>query len=207
MLSYLRLATLLSLALLAGCGRNPARPAKVAPDELKRPAYKNFFEVFGGGEQEFHGAMIYTRAGPNGPQMYDGKASVGVFHPIAGHNDMVLAILYDANPITDPPPMQLQLLGRFDEAGIMWGEPGDPMILCDLRQEQVDWAFGNGIPQPLIDEMVRVAIDAAWSSELPVRNQFGRFILVDADGYFPPTTDTEDKAIEDEAERSDQPPD
>lgn len=198
MASYVRLATLLALAVLAGCGRNaPARPTKLAPGELKRPEYTLFFEAFGHGAEGFGGAILYTTAGPKGPQMSDGKASVGVFQPIAGNLDMVLGILYDANPITDPPPMQLQLLGRVEEAGVVWGEPGDPMVLCDLRQEQVDYVFAHGIPESLIEEMVAAAVDAEWTSALPAPHLFGRFILVAADAHIPSGLQPENDDSED----------
>ena len=198
MVSFLRLVILVSLAVQAGCGRNaPARPTRFTPVELQRPAYTIFFETFGHGEGRAQGAILYITAGPKGIQMGDGKVAAMIFQPIAGHLDMVLGILYDANPVTDPPPMQLQLLGRVEEAGVVWGEPGDPMVLCDLRQEQVDYVFAHGIPVSLIEEMVAAAVDAEWTSELPAPHLYGRFILVAADAHIPSGIQPENDDSED----------
>ncbi|MCZ6493172.1 MAG: hypothetical protein O6933_03745 [Planctomycetota bacterium] len=184
MVSFLRLVILVSLAVQAGCGRNaPARPTRFTPVELQRPAYTIFFETFGHGEGRAQGAILYITAGPKGIQMGDGKVAAMIFQPIAGHLDMVLGILYDANPVTDPPPMQLQLLGRVEEDGVMWGEPGDPMVLCDLSQEQVDYVFAHGVPESLIEEMVTAAVDAKWTSKLPAPHRFGQLIFVEADAH------------------------
>ncbi len=192
MVSFRRLGVLVSLAVLAGCCRNAsARPTRFTPEEVQRPAYTIFFETFGHGEGRAQGAILYITAGPKGIQMGDGKVAAMIFQPIAGHLDMVLGILYDANPVTDPPPMQLQLLARLEEGGVMWGEPGDPMVLCDLSQEQVDYVFAQGIPESLIEEMVTAAVDAEWTSELPAPHRYGQFILMEADAHISSDTHPE----------------
>lgn len=202
------LLLLLALVILAGCpNQNPARPRNFTAEEIEAPVYDTYYETFGEGQDRTYGTILYTTQGMNGPQLVDAKTAATVFLPIVEHPDMILHIAYNANPKTDPPPMQLQLLGRVDADGRASGDYGDPVVLCDLNQQQVNWVFVNEIPQPLIDEMIQVAIDAGWSKDLTVPNQFGRFILVDADGYIPPTTNAEDKVVDDEAEPSDQPPD
>ena len=184
-----------------GTSSRPSRPTRFTPQELVSPAHAVFFETFGEGEQRGgYGSIFYTRMTSAGRQMYDNKAAMVAFHRIPEQPDMVLSICYNANPKTDPPPMQLQLLAKTDPPlmsyGFLWGGPGDPVVLCDLNPQQVDYVFNHGVPEPLVEAMVSAAEEADWSSELPAPHLFGEFILVDAAPYFRSDREQEDAETE-----------
>ncbi len=181
------LAALLLLLICVGgrCKPNPARPAALTHGETQSAWYAEFFAALGDEEQRWHGAILYTRQTPQGLTMDDGKAAAEVFKPVPQHDRMVLAILYNPEEQTDPPPMQLQLLVKKQKNGVVWGEPGDPVVLCDLTLSQAQQILDDGgVPESLQIAMVDAARAANWVPKLPAPNQFGRFLRVPSDGHF-----------------------
>ena len=108
--------------------------------------------------------------------------TVGVARPVAGHPDKVLAVCFDPSPRRGQPHMQLQLLAR---AQFVTWRYGDPVVVCDLSQEQVAYVREHGLPDSLVTAMVEAAESAGWTATLPTPNTFGRFVVVDASDHFP----------------------
>jgi len=152
---------------------------------LKAAWHAEFFTALGDDEQRFHGAILYTRPGPTGPVFDDGKAAAQVFKLLPQNQDMVLGILYNPEVQTDPPPMQLQLLARHQENGVVWGEPGDPVVVCDLTLPQARQILKDGgVPGSLQVAIVDAAEAAKWVPSLPAPNQYGRILRVSSDDHF-----------------------
>jgi len=180
-------AALLLLLICVGgrCKPNPARPSSLTHGETETAWYAEFVAALGDEEQRFYGAILYTRQTPQGLTMDDGKAAAEVFKLVPQHDGMVLAILYNPEEQTDPPPMQLQLLVKKQKNGVVWGEPGDPVVLCDLALSQAQQILDDGgVPESLQIAMVDAARAANWVPKLPAPNQFGRFLRVPSDGHF-----------------------
>lgn len=181
------LAVLLLLLICVGgrCKPNPARPSSLNHGETETAWYAEFVAALGDKEQCWTGAIVYTRQTPQGLTLDDGKAAAEVFKSVPQHDGMVLAILYNPEEQTDPPPMQLQLLVKKQENGVVWGEPGDPVVLCDLTLSQAQQILDDGgVPESLQVAMVDAAQAANWVPKLPAPNQFGRFLRVPSDDHF-----------------------
>jgi hypothetical protein len=89
-------------------------------------------------------------------------------------------MLYDPTPDPGEPDMEVRL-------GTEWRLPngailpvdGTPIVLCDLNRAQSEWAIANGMPDSLVDELVKAATAVGWptGSAQPV--------VVDAGPHFP----------------------
>ena len=180
------LAGLLLVLLCVGgqCKPNPARPASLNHGETKAAWYSEFFADLGE-KGQWTGAIFYTRQSPKGLVFDDSKAAAQVYKPVTQNNSMVLAILYNPEEHTDPPPMQLQLLVKKEKQGVLWGEYGDPVVICDLTLSQARQVLDDGgVPESLQTTMVHTAEAAGWVPKLPAPNEFGGILRVFSDDHF-----------------------
>ena len=191
-------ALLLVLICVGGRCNNPARPAALNHGETEAAWYAEFFAALGQDGRQYHGAILYIRQSPQGLVMDDSKAAAQVFKPVTQNDGMVLTILYNPEEHTDPPPMQLQLLVRKEEQGELWGEYGDPIVICNLSLSQARQVLDDGgVPESLQTAMVDTAEAAGWVPYLPVPNQFGRFLGVIPDDHFDSESGESQEAPED----------
>jgi len=184
------LCLFLILVVLPMCGgvRCQSHPAqtRLSQTELESTRYDRFFSRFGDETLRRKGGMIYTTPTSNGPTFVSAKDAAGTYVAIEAGPEFALAVYFDADGATNPPPMQFQLLARRDlvnESGFV-GEVGDPLVLADLNVSQCGDVLQHGIPESLIDAMITAAYDAGWRPETPVPHQFGRIIYVSPDTHF-----------------------
>jgi len=194
----------LPVLLAAECGRDPQRP-RVSRAEIASPAYDRFFEHFGAVPANRHdgtvlrrGASIIYAEGEElltgaAPSPFKGGAAAFVeIDHLPGTAGMTVLVVYNANPATDPPAMQLQLMARRDlENGDFIGEVGDPLVLSDLSTAQAEQVLQDGVPDSLIEAMVQAALDAGWRPATPSPHQFGRIIHVWPEEYLDRLKDEE----------------
>lgn len=142
---------------------------------------QRFAEALADNDNQMSGAMVGTRTTTS----HLAWEATGVWRDIRADQTKVLMVLYEPHPDPQQPPMQLRI-GSLTAVRLGPSVPtdGTPFVVCDLNDEQSKYALVNGVPESLIDAMVKAANDASWS---PLPPGIASLVVVSATEHFPAT--------------------
>lgn len=101
---------------------------------------------------------------------------------IKANTTKAIVIYYEPVPKQSQPIMQIRLLWAQNIApGFAPATfDGVPAVMANLNKEQAEYVIENGIPQTLIDAMLKASSDASWPTKVPALG--ARFTVGNWDG-------------------------
>jgi hypothetical protein len=106
------------------------------------------------------------------------------------HSAVNMVLVYLPLPDDKTAPMQLRVCSLMPSPAVALGGTSPPIatfgfpdIRADFSAQQADWVIDHGIPQSLIDRMIRLYYDEKWTSIPPVMSTGRDVPIIDPGPY------------------------